>query len=248
MYMEPEWLKQATGLGMWFIGFLTAGNALLLTLLIYRQARKYGTKMGLRKEAMSESVKAALITSVGPALGIFVGMTVLVIALGGAVAFIRESAGVGSIMFELIAARAGAEAAGVDLTREGMNSIGLATILWAMATGSVAWVLIGGVFTRWLPKLKDWMGQGNPAQMAVISVAIMLAAFGRLLISDAIKPLLTKGAIPPFAGALVGLMVTVGWLKWADRIKKPIMKEYFILVAIITGMAVAQLLRTVVEG
>ncbi|MEW6376399.1 MAG: DUF5058 family protein [Thermodesulfobacteriota bacterium] len=242
--MEPEWLNQATGFGMWFIGFLTAGNALLQTILIYRQARKYGLKMKLKDRAMREAVKAALITSIGPCLGIFVGMTVLVIALGGAVAFIRESAGVGSIMFELVAARSGAEAAGVKLTREGMNSTGLATILWAMATASVAWVLIGGVCTRWLPKMRDLMGQGKPKQMAVISVAIMLGAFGRLLISDGIKPLLVKGILPPFIGTIVAFVVAIGWLIWSDRIKKPIMKEYFILIAIVVGMAVAQILRT----
>ena len=244
--MEPEWLKQAAGLGMWLIGFVTAGNALLLSVLLFRQARKYGIKIGLKPQAMRDSVKAALIASVGPALGIFVGMTVLVIALGGAVAFIRESAGVGSIMFELIAARAGAEAAGVELSREGMNSIGLATVLWAMASGSVAWVLVGGVFTRWLPRMKDWMGQGNPTQMAAISIAIMLAAFGRLLISDALKPLIQKGSLPPFVGALAALGVTVGWLKWADKIKKPVMKEYFLLIAIVAGMAAAQLVRAAI--
>jgi len=241
--MEQEWLKQATGFGMWFIGGLTAGNALLLSFLVYRQARKYGLKMGLKAESMRESIKAALITSIGPCLGIFVGMTVLVIALGGAVAFIRESAGVGSIMFELIASRAGAEAAGVKLTREGMTSTGLATVLWAMATGSVAWVLIGGVFTRWLPKLKDVMGQGNPKQMAVISAVIMLGAFGRLLISDGIKPLIVKGALAPFIGTIVAFCAAIGWLIWSDKLKKPIMKEYFILIAIVVGMAVAQMVR-----
>jgi len=188
-------------------------------------------------------LKAALITSIGPSLGIFVGMMVLVIALGGAVAFIRESAGVGSIMFELMALRAGAEAAAVEPTREGMTSTGLATVLWTMATASVAWVIIGGVFTRWLPKIKDVMGQGNPKQMSVISVAIMLAAFGRLFISDAIKPLLRQGSISPFAGAVVALSVAVGWLVLSDKIKKPMMKEYFLLVAIVAGMAVAQILR-----
>jgi len=241
--MEPEWLKQATGFGMWFIGVLTAGNALLLTFFIYRHAHKYGLKMGLKAESMKESIKAALITSIGPCMGIFVGMTVLVIALGGAVAFIRESAGVGSIMFELIASRSGAEAAGVKLTREGMNSIGLATILWTMATASVAWVLIGGVFTRWLPKLKDVMGQGNPKQMAIISAAIMLAAFGRLLISDSIKPLIDKGFLPPFIGMIIAFLVAIGWLIWSDKLKKPIMKEYFILIAIVVGMAVSQIIK-----
>ena len=241
--MEPEWLKQATGFGMWFIGFLTAGNALLLSFIIYKKAFQYGRKMGMKEQTMKESVKASYITALGPCLGIFVGMTVLVIALGGAVAFIRESAGVGSIMFELIAARSGAEAAGVQLTREGMNATGLATILWAMATGSVAWVLIGGVFTRWLPKLKDIMGQGNPKQMAVISAAIMLGAFGRLFISSGIVPLIRKGTVAPFVGEIVALVFAVGWLLWADKLKKPAMKEYFLLIAIVVGMAAAQVIR-----
>ncbi|KPK88343.1 MAG: hypothetical protein AMJ94_15365 [Deltaproteobacteria bacterium SM23_61] len=241
--MEPEWLKQATGFGMWFIGFLTAGNALLLSFVIYRKAYRYGRKLGMKEQSMKDSVKASYITALGPCLGIFVGMTVLVIALGGAVAFIRESAGVGSIMFELIAARAGSEAAGVQLTREGMSATGLSTVLWAMATGSVAWVLIGGVFTRWLPKLKDLMGQGNPKQMAVISAAIMLAAFGRLFISDGIVPLIRKGAVAPFTGAIVALVVAIGWLLWADKLRKPAMKEYFLLIAIIVGMAAAQMMR-----
>ena len=74
----------------------------------------------------------------------------------------------------------------------------------------------------------------------------MLAAFGRLLISDAVKPLIAKGALPPFAGALVALGVTFGWLKWADKIKRPVMKEYFLLIAIVAGMAAAQLVRTFV--
>jgi hypothetical protein len=112
-----------------------------------------------------------------------------------------------------------------------------------MATGSVAWVLIGGVFTRWLPKLKDIMGQGNPKQMAVISAAIMLAAFGRLFISDGIVPLIRKGAVAPFVGEIVALVVAVAWLLWADKLRKPAMKEYFLLVAIIVGMAAAQIMR-----
>jgi hypothetical protein len=241
--MEPEWLKYATGFGMWFIGCLTAGNALLLSFIVYKKAYRYGRKMGLKEHNIRESVKASLITALGPSMGIFVGMTVLVIAMGGAVAFIRESAGVGSIMFELISSRSGAEAAGVQLTREGMTAMGLSTILWTMATGSVAWVLVGGVFTRWLPKLRDLMGQGNPKQMAVISAAIMLAAFGRLFISDGIVPLVKKGTVAPFAGAVVSLVVGIGWLLWADKLKKPEMKEYFLLVAMIVGMAVAQVIR-----
>jgi len=153
--MEPEWLKVATSPGLWVIGFIFAGNALIQSYLFYRLSRRVGTRLRMGEVGMNEAVRASFITSLGPAFGSFVGMTVLVLALGGAYAFARESAGVGSIMYELIAARAGAEAAGVPLTREGMTVPALLTIFWVAALGSFGWVLMSGVFTRWLPKIKD---------------------------------------------------------------------------------------------
>ena len=119
--MEPEWIKVATGPGFWVIGFIFAGNALTQSYLFYRLSRRTGARLRMGEGGTREAIKASFIASLGPAFGSFVGMTVLVLALGGAYAFARESAGVGSIMYELIAARAGAEAAGVPLTREGMT-------------------------------------------------------------------------------------------------------------------------------
>ena len=111
--MEPEWLRMASSPGMWIIGFFFAGNALVCSYFFYRLAKKTGRRMKMKEEVMHEALKASFITSLGPAMGAFVGLTVMVIALGGAYAFARESAAVGSIMYELIAARFGAEAAGV---------------------------------------------------------------------------------------------------------------------------------------
>src|SRR6185436_18266198 len=167
----PEWLKVATSPGLWIIACVFAGNALIQSFLFYRLSRRVGTRLQIDKRTMDEAVKASFITSVGPAFGSFVGMTVMVLALGGAYAFARESAGVGSIMYELIAARAGAEAAGVELTREGMTVPALLTIFWVTALGSFGWVLVGGVFTRWLPKVKDAIGGGDHRRLRLVSVA-----------------------------------------------------------------------------
>jgi len=240
--LPEEWLVIAMSWAMWLIGFITMGNALIQSILFLRVARRAGAKLGLKPEVLRRALHAAFITSFGPCLGIFVGMVPLVIALGGAVAFIRESAGVGSIMFELIAARSGAEAAGVPLTREGMTLLGLATILWTMAAGSVEWVIIGGVFTRWLPALRDKMGGGDPELISLISVAIMLGAFSRLFTTDNIMPAIRLARFAPLTAGITGLVVAVSWIKLADRLRKPWLKEYFMLLAIVLGMAVAQLL------
>lgn len=241
--MPEEWLIIATSWVMWLIGFITAGNALIQTLLFYRVARRVGEKIKMKPEILKEGLRAALITSIGPCMGIFVGMVTLVIALGGAVAFIRESAGVGSIMFELISARIGAEAAGVKLTREDMTLLGLCLCLWTMAVGSVEWVIVGGVLTRWLPKLRDAMGGGDPKLIGLISVAMMLGAFGRMLVRDDVIPTILAMSIrPTLIAGIIGIIVTVIWIKFAEKLKKPWLKEYFMLLALLIGMIITQLL------
>ena len=239
--MEPEWIRVATGPGFWVIGFIFAGNALIQSYLFYRLSRRMGTRLRMGEGGTREAIKASLIASLGPAFGSFVGMTVLVLALGGAYAFARESAGVGSIMYELIAARAGAEAAGVPLTREGMTLPALLIIFWVTALGSFGWVLIGGVFTRWLPKIKELMGGGDTTRLRRLTVAIMLAAFGRLLVNDSVAPLLRDGRWPAIIASLVGGGAALAWLLYAGRANKPALKEYSLIIALVLGMTAGQI-------
>jgi len=245
--MEPEWLKVATSPGLWVIGFIFAGNALIQSYLFYRLSRRVGTRLQMGEAVMNKAVRASYITSLGPAFGSFVGMTVLVLALGGAYAFARESAGVGSIMFELIAARAGAEAAGVPLTREGMTVPALLIIFWVAALGSFGWVLIGGVFTRWLPRIKDLMGGGDTERLQMVSAAIMLAAFGRLLANDSIAPFLLNGRSPAIIASVVGGGASLAWLLHADRANKPALKEYSLIIALVLGMTAGEIARLALE-
>lgn len=241
--MEPEWLRMASSPGMWVIAFFFAGNALIGSYLFYRLANKTGRRMKMKEEVMHEALRASFITSLGPAMGAFVGLTVMVLALGGAYAFARESAAVGSIMYELIAARFGAEAAGVPLTREGMAVAALPIIFWVGAIGSFGWVLTGGVFTRWLPKLKDLLGGGDTNRLQVISVAMMLGAFSRMLTNDSIKPLIAKGQWPAIVASVTGGLAAAIWLKTADKMGKPNIKEYFLVIALIVGMVCGQITR-----
>lgn len=245
--MEPEWLKVATSPGLWVIGFIFAGNALIQSYLFYRLSRRVGTRLRMGEVGMNEAVRASFITSFGPAFGSFVGMTVLVLALGGAYAFARESAGVGSIMYELIAARAGAEAASVPLTREGMTVPALLTIFWVAALGSFGWVLMSGVFTRWLPKVKDLMGGGDTKRLELVAIAIMLAAFGRLLVNDGVAPLLLTGRWPAAIASIVGGGAAWACLLHADRANKPALKEYVLVIALVLGMTAGEIAHLAIQ-
>ena len=109
-------------------------------------------------------------------------------------------------------------------------------IFWVAALGSFGWVLIGGVFTRWLPRIKTLIGGGNAARLRVVSAAIMLAAFARLLANDSILPVLRDGRWPPLIASIAGGGAALAWLLHADRANKPALKEYVVIVALVAGM------------
>ena len=238
-----DWLSIVTSPVMWAVGLLTAGNSIVQTVLMYRISKRTAARIGLSKETIAKTLKVAAISAIGPSMGSFVGMVVLVLALGGAIAFIRESAGIGSIMFEFMIAGSAASAAGVELTREGMTLMGAATIVWGMALCCIPWIFTGGVGARFLPKLKDSFLAKDPGMIGLISSTAMLGMFGKFAMDYTLVPLKAGNAFPPVAfvaGAITGLV----WNLIADKTKRPAMKQYLILVCIAVGMTVAQIART----
>jgi len=236
-------MKIMTGAGMWIIGIIFGLSALIQSFLFYRLARGTGKRMKIKDETMNSALRASFISSLGPAMGQFVGMTVLVLALGGAYAFAREAAGVGSIMYELIAAGIGAEAAVVELTREGMTVDALPVMLWVAALGSFGWVLFTALFTRWLPRLKDALGGGDPKRLGVVTAAMMVGAFSRMLANDGIQPFLTERSLPPILASISAGIVAAIWLTAADRANRPGIKQYFLVGALLVGMIVGQVTK-----
>ncbi|MCE5206701.1 MAG: DUF5058 family protein [Chloroflexi bacterium] len=241
--MEYDWYQVLTSPGMWIIAFITVGNTIVQTVLMFRVSKKTAGKIGLKKEIVGQTIKTAAISAFGPAMSSFIGMVVLVAALGGAVAYIREGAGIGSIMFEFMIAGSGAAAAGVDLTREGMTLIGASTILWGMALCCVPWIITGGIGARSLPKLKDSFLSKEPKMMALVSTTAMMGMFSKLGIDYAYTPILKGNIATPcsfVAGAVTGFL----WIKLAEKLKKPALKQYLIIVCIVVGMIVGQLVRS----
>ena len=119
----------------------------------------------------------------------------------------------------------------------------LSVVFWIGAIGSFGWVLTGGVLTRWLPRLKEWLGGGDVKRLQVITVAMMLGAFGRMLTNASINPLVTKGQWPAIVASATAGIAAAFWLKTADRLQRPSFKEYFLIVALGAGMFGGQMTR-----
>lgn len=110
-----EWWRIANGPATWLGGFILAGLASLGAYLMYRKAYKVGLEIGLPEEKLREAIRASAITVIGPSSAIVVGMLAIIVSLSPGVAWLRESAGIGSIMYELATASFGAQAAGESL-------------------------------------------------------------------------------------------------------------------------------------
>jgi hypothetical protein len=72
---------------------------------------------------------------------------------------------------------------------------------------------------------------------------MMLGAFGRMLTNQSIRPLITKGQWPAIVASITAGIAAAIWLKMADKLGKPGMKEYFLIVALIVGMVCGQITR-----
>ena len=84
---------------------------------------------------------------------------------------------------------------------------------------------------------------GDTKRLQLVSVAIMLGAFTRLLANDSIAPLLRDGRLPPIVASVAGGAACLASLVYADRANKPAIREYVLIIALVAGMAAGQITR-----
>ncbi len=235
------WEEIANGPVIWLSGFILGGVASLGAFLMYRKAKEVALKMGWSEEQIKEAVKASAITVIGPSLGISVGMVALIIVLTPGVAWLRESAGIGSIMYELITATFGAAAVGKKLGPE-LTPSDFMVVLAAMSVPCVVWLIGIMVATPGAKSLRAKMMKKDPKIWGLSAVIMMLVAFGNFW-SD----YLVKGGPSLLAGA-ISFAVAAILFEVADVLKKPRLKEYVITVSILIAIFLAQWIWSVIGG
>jgi hypothetical protein len=225
-----EWWAVANGPALWISGFVLGGLAIVGAIFMQIQAINEGKKIGFGKDKVNEVRKSTLITSIGPGLGITFGMIPLMIALSPGVAWLRESAGVGSIMYELITASQGAQAAGMELG-PGMTIKVFASALFIMSIACIPWLIMTMVYTPIAKPMADKAQKLDPKMLPLIITGLMLVVFGDGVASRTL-PLFG----PQFTAALISAVCTLVVFITANKLKKPHLKEYSLVIAMLVGM------------
>lgn len=225
-----EWWNVANGPALWISGFILGAIAILGAVLMQIQGVREAKKIGIGNDKIAEIRKSTLITSIGPCLAITFGMIPLMISLSPGVSWLRESAGVGSITYELITASQGAAAAGMKLG-PGMTVAVFASALFVMSTGCLPWLVMMMVYTPIAQQMVDKAKKVDPKALPLIIIPMMLIVFGDAVASRTL-PLMG----PNFVAALISAVCILAIFIAADKINKPHLKEYGLVIAMLVGM------------
>jgi len=225
--------KVANEYGVWICAFIGVSLVLIQALLYTKLSFKTAKEVGLTKKQSWRGFRSGLISSIGPAMSVFVVVFGMAIIVGGPITWMRLAI-IGGSGTELTAAQVGAQAYGVGLGSEGYNLDALATSWWTMAANGIGWLIVVSLFAHKMEKVRQKIGGGDSKWIKIFGVSATLGLFGFL----SNQQILLGGGrvIAVFAGAITMVVLT----KASD--KALWLKEYALGFALILGMVFATLL------
>ncbi len=226
---------------MWVLCGFTVVIAALQAILFMRAAKKATVEAALDPEIPKKAFRIGLVTAIGPALGVFIVMVGLMSAIGGPMSWLRLSI-IGAAATELAAATNGATAAGVTLGGEGYTLEILAVSWFAMALNGAGWLIVTGVATPGLEKLRDKLSGGDTVWLGAMSAACSIGIFGYLNANSIVTKGFQNGGpainMGNLAAVLAGALSMMALGKWVTP-RHPKLAEYSLGIAMIIGIAAA---------
>lgn len=228
-----DYLKIANSWQVWLACGVTVLIAIIQTTLYMRMARKTAREIKLPSELPNKAFRIGLISAIGPAMGVFIVMVGLMASIGGPMSWLRLSI-IGAAPTELTAASYGAQASGTALGSSTYTLTAMAVSWFAMALNGAGWLVVTGVFTPSLEKLRDKISGGDGVWLAVLSGACTLGIFGYLNVNEICKGWGNAAAV--IAGALCMILLVKLVVP-----KFPKLMEYTLGIAMLVGMFFAVL-------
>lgn len=213
---------------LWLLCGVTVLVSVIQTVLYIRKSRVMMKKAQIDPDIPKQAFRIGLVSAIGPALGVFIVMVGLMASIGGPMAWLRLSI-IGAAPTELSAATIGAQAYGVELGSEEYTLMALAVSWFTMALNGAGWLLVTGVATPYLERLRSRVSGGDAKWLVVLSGACSLGIFGFLNSGD-----ILKGA-PNASAVLVGAVCMVILVRTVCR-KVPRLMEYSLGIAMIAGI------------
>jgi len=229
-----DYLKIANNGLMWFTCGLCVFWALFQTFIFVRKSMAVSQDLNISKQQIKSAIKSSTTASIGPSIAIVAGIVPVIVALGGPIAWFRESF-IGSVAYELMAAGFGADAMGATLGGEGMNEIVFACSIWVMSLGSTGWILFTALATPKMDKYRYVLAGGRKAMLPIVSAGAMCGAFAYLSLDRVYR--FDAGTSAAIGGFIVmALLMIYNKKKDAQWIK-----EWALTISMFAGMFISVL-------
>ncbi len=227
-----EYLKIANNSLMWISCGLCVVWALFQTYIFVRKSLAVSKELGITDSQIKSAIKSSTSASVGPAIAIVAGIVPVLVAMGGPVAWFRESF-IGSVAYELMAAGFGAEAMGATLGGEGMDATVFACALWVMSLGSAGWILFTALATPKMDKFRYVLAGGTKAMLPIVSAGAMCGAFAYLSLDRVFR--FNSGT----TAAIGGFIVMALLMLYNKKKNMQWIKEWSLTIAMFAGMFIS---------
>jgi len=216
--------------GMWLA---CAGVVLVIitqAFIFMKKAYTAGLQMGISRETMFKGMRAGLISSIGPSFAIAVTLLSLIMPLGSPFSWLRLSV-IGSVPYELMAAKTAAQIYGVELGGVGYDINTLALAVWTATIAAGGWLIPSSILIPKYEMLRVKIVQGREELLPLLSVAALIAAFSSFSL-----PYIIKGG-PSTVAAITGGVVMLLLLFLSTKVKW--LREWALGLAMLAGMLAA---------
>ena len=168
MTPHQEALQLANSLPLWIFCILVIGLIFVQTIGFLLLGRKYMQEVNITKTDINRSVKSGLISTLGPALSIFVVGMGLISQIGAPITISRLSV-IGNATYEASAAEMAAVAMNTSISLDSYSKTAFAASVWVMNLGGICMVLPTLIFLKPLSKLTDTARKTTRAGMVCIT-------------------------------------------------------------------------------
>lgn len=225
--MSPEVFQVANSRKLWLAALPVVIIVAIQAIIFTRNAAKAAKLVNLSDKDIKKAFKVGALSSIGPALGVFLVMLGLMSVIGGPLAWMRLSV-IGAAPTELTAAQMAAESMGSEIGASNYGLIHFAGAAWIMALNGAGWLVFSGLFADKLDLINDKLSGGNVKLTAAIGTAATCGAMAYLLGTHLVK--LDGNA----AAAVVAGFTMIFLNKLAQS--RPKLKEYNLGLAMVAGM------------
>ena len=234
MTPHDEVLQAANSLPSWIINLSMVFLIFLQTLIFARISLRYRGQFNITGAEIKKAVRSGIITTIGPALSVFIVGLALITQIGAPLSLSRLSV-VGNAVYETTAAEVAASTLGTSINSDTYSLSAFTCSVWVMNIGGALMILPHLLFLKPFSKVRQKVNQrGNLGK--IIGICASLASFGYFALDYSIKDMQNFVAVGS-AALFMWLLTYLG-----NRCKKSWLKEWAMALAILIAITAASII------